>query len=1177
VNRFDAESQSDGPVPDTLLEWVDRVADRFEASWRTTAPPRIQDYVDDSHGDRRTALVRELAKIDLERRVKAGESRSWADYVLEFPELKGTEQGAAGLERLTFPASPQGGKNNLPSAGAPVAEGKRPTIVGYKILADLGHGGMGSVYKARQESLNRVVALKVIRTAAQADPRHLARFRVEAEAAARLQNPNIVQIYEVGQQEGAPYLAMEYVPGGTLAQQLNGLPRPGSEAATVAETVARAMHYAHIHGVVHRDLKPANVLLRFPETESPGEATEEATPSQSTSRDLQSAIPKITDFGLAKFLQEGNGHTLSGAIVGTPSYMAPEQAEGKVHEVGPPADVHALGAILYEMLTGGPPFKGISVLETLEQVRTAEPVPPSRLLRHMPRDLETICLKALAQAPERRYATAGDLADDLRRFLNGEPILARPVGTSERLWRWCRRNQARAGLMVTAATLLITVLVASVWVAVISTARERDRRREGLVSQLQLVSAYAHGNGWSDEAWALTTRAASLRQDATLRGLAASACGGLDAHIAQHLERASVSSLAFDSTGQVLLLGGRNDGHGQALEGAKIWDLASNRLKVSRLAGPGPVAFHRDGTPLQLATDGGRLLIWSLTNQKSRSEFRLDELSTGQTPVALELNELGYPVMALAGEGSVAAAAVTNAGRAAVGVWSAASGRLLFQLPQRGCALAFSPGAKLLAAGDPKGQITLWSVPAGKLVATLEMGTVLVRCLSFAQDGKRLAAGDSAGVVTIWDVQARLPLAYCQGSHHDVYAIAFNPDGTLLASGGRGPARLWDAATGRLLLTLRSSGIITALGFAPDGRRLAVGSKTPAGLSLWDLEMGHGIQTLRGLTSQASHLCLSTDGKLLAAVAHNWQIGLWDVEQGELRFVLAGPQGNADDDAGLAFSPDGRSLACSAGETAKLWEVATGRELGSWTLPSGAKDFLAFHASGALLLFREEEAQPVEQAQTTHPALPVRPRVGRLRNLRSATPTQPILTLADTNRQFLSAVVTPDGSLLIVEATEQGPERQQRAVRAYDALTGSERWAIGSTQSSLSGTLALDPTGRLLALQTDNRANRGSLVEVSSGKVLSSVEPFPACLGPEGRDLIQFSTADLPAEARGYALYQSGDPSLKLRLGIDSIPSFRPVFSQDGRLLAWSNTDGSVSVCDLERVRRRLSEIGLEW
>jgi serine/threonine protein kinase len=333
---------------------------------------------------------------------------------------------------------------------------ERPAISGYEILEELGRGGMGLVYKARQTRLKRLVALKVVLAGSHAGPEHLARFRTETEAVARLQNPNIVQIYEVGEHEGRPFFSLEFVDGGSLATRLAGTPQDPRQAAQLVETLARAVAFAHQRGIVHRDLKPANVLLASGGRLASGghlasggcEPPDGAEPSGGSHPPLAQYIPKLTDFGLARQLEADSGQTRSGAILGTPSYMAPEQALGRTHEAGPAADLYALGAILYEMLTGRPPFRGATVLETLDQVRSRDPVAPRLLQPQLPRDLETICLKCLHKDPHKRYASAEALADDLARFQAGRPIQARPVRRAERLLKWARRQPKLAALTI---------------------------------------------------------------------------------------------------------------------------------------------------------------------------------------------------------------------------------------------------------------------------------------------------------------------------------------------------------------------------------------------------------------------------------------------------------------------------------------------------------------------------------------------------------------------------------------------------------------------------------------------------------------------------------------------------------------------------------------------------------
>jgi serine/threonine-protein kinase len=354
------------------------------------------------------------------------------------------------------------------SLGEDVAVKSRPNqipVSGYEILGELGRGGMGVVYKARQLGLNRVVALKMVLAGAHAGQLQLVRFHTEAEAVALLQHPNIVQIYDVGEHDGLPYFSLEYIDGGALDRKIHRKPQPPREAARLVEMLADAMQYAHQNGVIHRDLKPANVLL---------------------TRDGQ---PKITDFGLAKRLESDSSQTKSGTLMGTPSYMAPEQARGEVHDIGPMADVYALGAMLYELLTGRPPFLAATPMETIMQVTRDEPMAPRRLVEKVPRDLETICLKCLQKEPAKRYATAGALAADLRRFLSGEPILARPIFAPERVWRWCRRNPWIAISSAAIFVLLLAVAIGSTYAAVkIGIEKDRAEQNERIARENEKVA-----------------------------------------------------------------------------------------------------------------------------------------------------------------------------------------------------------------------------------------------------------------------------------------------------------------------------------------------------------------------------------------------------------------------------------------------------------------------------------------------------------------------------------------------------------------------------------------------------------------------------------------------------------------------------------------------------------------
>ncbi|MBI1831028.1 MAG: serine/threonine protein kinase [Planctomycetes bacterium] len=442
----------------------------FEAAWRDGKSARIEEHLPSPDDPRYLATLEELVHIELEMKWKAQHADDATavatiavprveEYLVRFPRLNEPiivlrllkqeyrvrhlygDQPAASEYRDRFPQIVIDGREvetRMPKRTSDAL----PQLDGYEVLEELGHGGMGVVYKARQIGLDRIVALKMIRAGASANEEDRVRFQVEAEASAQLRHPNIVQIYEVGDKDGLPFFSLEFVEGGSLDRALSGNPQEPRDAATLIETLARAMHYAHEQGVIHRDLKPANVLLQIADRIMQNEST-----PQSAIGNLQSAIPKITDFGLAKRLEADSKQTQTGAVLGTPSYMAPEQATAK-KDIGPAADIYALGAILYEMLTGRPPFRGPSAWDTLNQVVHDEPVPPSQLQPTVPRDLETICLKCLEKAPANRYASAQALADDLERWLSGEAIQARPTGTLERTLKWVRRQPVVAGLLL---------------------------------------------------------------------------------------------------------------------------------------------------------------------------------------------------------------------------------------------------------------------------------------------------------------------------------------------------------------------------------------------------------------------------------------------------------------------------------------------------------------------------------------------------------------------------------------------------------------------------------------------------------------------------------------------------------------------------------------------------------
>ncbi|HEY2839860.1 MAG TPA: protein kinase, partial [Pirellulales bacterium] len=426
------------------LRHVEEVCADFEQRWRAGQRPIIEELLGDAEGLNRSALLRELLAIELEYRFLSGERPDLKEYSQRFPPDRELI-GLAFEEAQTFASHDLATLNSdaIETQWEEIPTGVLPRPFGdYELLEEIARGGMGVVYRARQRALDRIVAVKMILAGQLASATEVERFRAEAQAAAHLHHPNIVPIIEVGERQGQHFFSMGFVDGKSLAGRLAAGPLPPREAAELLRATAEAVQYAHDCGVIHRDLKPANILLDSAER------------------------PHVTDFGLAKRINQDEGLTVTGQIIGTPSFMPPEQAAGKLDAIGPLADVYSLGAVLYATLTGRPPFQAASPIDTLKQVLEREPVAPRSLNPTTPRDLETIALKCLQKEPAKRYPSARTLAEDLQRWLRGEPISARPVGRFERAWRWRRRNPVVAALSGAVALALIMGTVVSTWFAI---------------------------------------------------------------------------------------------------------------------------------------------------------------------------------------------------------------------------------------------------------------------------------------------------------------------------------------------------------------------------------------------------------------------------------------------------------------------------------------------------------------------------------------------------------------------------------------------------------------------------------------------------------------------------------------------------------------------------------------
>jgi hypothetical protein len=822
----DESAAPEESLPLSVEQRIDPVCRSFEAAWQAAAEgstrPRLEDYlaaVDDAD---RWPLLRELLKLELHYR--RAEVPSPEEYGRRFPEYA---EGLAALFRQPAPgdqgegaaregdregAAPdsqldQGANDTapeLPRAGleqAALRTAALPNIPGYEILSELGHGGMGIVYKARQLFPPRTLALKMIRAGAYAGEQELARFRTEAEAVARLQHPHIVQIFEVGERDGLPYFSLEFCAGGSLASRLNGNPLPATEAAELVETLARAMHVAHQAKVVHRDLKPANVLLAPP----PSSAADAAGAGVSG---VEGLIPKVTDFGLAKKLEEV-GPTQSGVIMGTPSYMAPEQAAGKSKEIGPPADVYALGAILYELLTGRPPFRAATDLETILQVLSEEPVAPRLLQPKLPRDLETICLKCLQKEAKKRYATAEAMATDLARYLKGEPILARPVGVLERVLKWYKRRPAIAVLLAVVLLVFACGSAATYWQYSGAVQARITAEKESELKGIALEQA--------------KQAAEEAKQKARDEELARLAEGRALERARAHLVTAQllkVQAVYEHDPRQALAV--LHDYNMCPLDLRDFaWGFYAQRCVTSR----GPREFRHCAARIDsvIFTPGGKTLA-CVSSDGTVGEVTIWDIATGKQLLNLQ-NLQSRVVFTPDGKALAASTGRDWKGEETIAMWDATTGQELttrMRGAARGEPLALSAGDKILARGVG-GTIQLWDTTAWTECASLSVSNVGNGGgwpqAAFTSDGRTLVswterAGGDPSEVKLWDVATGHERATLENPHG---WVALSPDGKTLALVDRGresTVTLWDIATEKELATLTGAGSPV---FSPDG------------------------------------------------------------------------------------------------------------------------------------------------------------------------------------------------------------------------------------------------------------------------------------------------------------------------------------------------------------------------
>jgi serine/threonine protein kinase/WD40 repeat protein len=960
--------------------------------------------------------------------------------------------------------------------GSPLVAEKPPEVPGFEILDELGRGGMAVVYRARARRLNRIVALKMI-PESQASPAALVRLRLEAEAVAHLHHSNILQIHDLGSYAGRLFLVLEFIDGPTLAQHCAGIPQAPRWASQLTETLARAMHHAHERGIVHRDLKPANVLLSFSR-----EPLASATPALARGSRLNGCVPKIADFGLAQWELCDAGLTSAGAILGTPSYMAPEQAAGNRQAIGPASDVYALGAILYDMLTGRPPFRADSWHSTLRLVEQQEPVPPRRFQASVPRDLETICLKCLHKEPARRYASAAHLADDLERFLTGQPIAARPVSRFERGWRWCRRHPGSASLSGLVAALLLLLVVGStlsaLWVgqerdSAVEARLEAERARQEATTRLwetQLEQAHSGR---------LSQRPGQRLDSLALLDSLAQTCPNPGAEtVRARLRDEIIACLALPDLSVAACWTGCPPGNVSLA-------FATTLQRCARRTADGVVSIRR--VPVQASASGGP---GSADLVGADPEFQRLKLPRGAASL-LQLSPDGLFLVANLDPGPV------------LKVWRLAD-----------------PGTEE-AAGAPRVVID----------ASTE-GTVSQEAVDFSSDGRWFACALDDGQVLLYDLSRQTDgllapvrrLPPCGSRPHD---LAISPDSAWVAVALNAPrpvVRVRDLATGAVLADLPQQSEVYTVAWHPDGERLAVAGAEPQ-IQLWNVARRERTHLLECET-RGIRLVFNHTGTLLASNGNNGRLRLWDPSSGQLRFVTQAEHGT------LCFSRDDRFLAATLagpgrgkqgdGIRLKVYEVNEAREYRTLRPQTGAgrellgcafspdQRWLAVGMEGGVRLFDLVSGQ-----ERVSLGLPFRDRSGE-----TATPVSP-------DGRWLTRI-TESGELQVQDARTAAvevrlpvrppvqiafsPDGAWLMVRGFQPGFGCRLWSTRDWQAGprLGGrAFAFAPDSRLLAVETGRGVIR--LINPATGCDLARLEDpsqdvaAHLCFSPDGGLLVNLT------------------------------------------------------------------------
>jgi WD40 repeat protein/tRNA A-37 threonylcarbamoyl transferase component Bud32 len=857
-------------------------------------------------------------------------------------------------------------------------------IPGYDVLDELGRGANAVVYRARHQALNRFVALKVILAGRHLTPDARQRFSAEARVIARLKHRNIVQVYDVGAHDDCPFLSLELIDGGTLADWLHGKPRSAIESARIVRVLATAIEFAHHHGVIHRDLKPSNVLLSV-------------LPDQPTRSEL-----KITDFGIAKVLPQAGiaeaRMTHTGEILGTPAYMAPEQARGQT--LSPATDIYSLGAILYELLTGRPPFQGSTALDTLLQATRQEPVSVRILVPRVPLDLETICLKCLEKDPARRYATAAALAADLDHFLNHKPISARPISWFGHLIRWARRRPALAAALTGIAVLLIGLCIALGRAATSSQKLAQEKAAENTTAQ-NTADHEALLRHQAEDA-NVKLRSTLYVNQMNLGGRAAMAPGGIG-RVGDALERWRTDLPDLRGWEWYYLDG---------LCHRDLFTLSVQPLCIET------AAWTPDNHWIATGQNDGSVVVWDAFARHLGLRF---QAHTDRVH-AVAINPIDDRLATASWDGTVK-------------IWDIVKNKLLVTFhghPDGAFGLAWSPDGQRIASGGKEKTIQIWDPNTGGVQQTLRGHTDVVLGLAWTADGKRLASSSADRDVRVWDTTTGACLHILHRHINIVRRVAWSPDGSKLASAGNdNSAIIWDPATGAVLRTLSHAMGVSDVVWSPDGTQLATASEDQT-IKIWNLNDDAEPITLRGHLGEVNTLAWSTDGTRLASGSNDGTLKVWSATTG--REVPSLPGHNAGIH-GLCWSPDNRRIASAGGDrNIRIWDPITQKNLLT----------LSGHTDWVLAVAWSPDGQTLASAGNDGTIRLWNPWTGQLLRVINAS-TEAITTLA----------WSPDGQTLASGNVD-------KLVHLWNPADGTERRRlVGHTSYVFS--VAFSPDGHHLA------------------------------------------------------------------------------------------------------------------